>query len=55
MILSDGFHMITPSITKREEIRRQAENERRQYEAHVERTRLHDIHEVNRLGRYRTK
>jgi hypothetical protein len=51
LILSGGFHIVTPSITKLEQIKRQAENEQRQYEAHVERTRLHDIHEVHRLGR----
>lgn len=32
-------------------MRRQAETEQRQYEAHVERARLHGIHEVNRLGK----
>jgi hypothetical protein len=42
--------MFTPATTKREQIRRQAEKEQREYEAHIERTRLHDIHEVNRLG-----
>ncbi len=47
---SDGYHMFTPATTKREQIRRQAEKEQREYEAHIERTRLHDIHEVNRLG-----
>ncbi|CAF3621162.1 unnamed protein product [Rotaria sp. Silwood1] len=48
--VGDGYHMFTPSTTKREQMRRQAENEQRQYEAHVERTRLHGIHEVHRLG-----
>ena len=48
--LSSGFHMITPSTTKREQIMRQAENEQRQYEAHVEQTRPRNIHEVHRLG-----
>ncbi len=43
--------MIPPSITKHEEIKRQAEIEKRQYEEHIERTRLRGIHEVNRLGR----
>jgi hypothetical protein len=42
--------MFTPSTTKREQIRRQAEIEQRQYEEHIERTRLHNIREVNRLG-----
>jgi hypothetical protein len=42
--------MITPSISKRDEIRRQAETEQRQYEAHIERSRLRGIHEVHRLG-----
>lgn len=50
MIVSNGYHMFTPSTTKREQMRRQAENEQRQYQAHVERTRLHDLREVNRLG-----
>ncbi|CAF1211764.1 unnamed protein product [Rotaria sordida] len=48
--VGEGYHMFTPSTTKREQMRRQAENEQRQYEAHVERTRLHDLHEVHRLG-----
>ncbi|CAF4294921.1 unnamed protein product [Rotaria sp. Silwood2] len=48
--VGDGYHMFTPSTTKREQMRRQAENEQRQYEAHVERSRLHGIHEVHRLG-----
>jgi hypothetical protein len=43
--------MITPSTTKREQIQRQAENEQRQYEEHLERKRLHNLHEVHRLGR----
>ncbi len=43
--------MFTPSTTKREQMRRQAENEQRQYEAHIERTRLRGIHEVHRLGK----
>lgn len=42
--------MIAPSTTKREQMQRQAEIERRQYEEHIERKRLHDIHEVNQLG-----
>lgn len=50
-IASDGFHMITPLTEKREQIRRQAETEQREYEAHLERTRLRDIHEVHRLGK----
>ena len=43
--------MFTPSAEKREQMRLQAENEQRQYEAHVERSRMHQIHEVHRLGR----
>lgn len=43
--------MFTPSTEKREQMRRQAENEQRQYEAHMERSRMHQIHEVHRLGR----
>ena len=46
--------MITPATDKREQIRRQAETEQREYEAHVERTRLRDLHEVHRLGRLNT-
>ena len=42
--------MFTPLATKREQMKRQAENEQRQYEEHIERTRLHGIHEVHRLG-----
>ncbi|CAF4351743.1 unnamed protein product [Rotaria socialis] len=48
--VGDGFHMFTPSTTKREQMRRQAENEQRQYQAHLESKRLHGIHEVHRLG-----
>ncbi|CAF3735161.1 unnamed protein product [Rotaria magnacalcarata] len=48
--VGDGFHMFTPSTTKREQMRRQAENEQRRYEAHLESKRLHGIHEVHRLG-----
>lgn len=51
VFFSDGYHMFIPSVTKREQIRRQAENEQRQYEAHIERKRLHNIHEVHRLGK----
>lgn len=42
--------MITPSMTKREQMMKQAEAEQRQYEEHRERTRLRNIHEVHRLG-----
>ena len=42
--------MFTPSNTKREQVRRQAEHEQRQYEIHIEQKRLHNIHEVHRLG-----
>ncbi|CAF0718181.1 unnamed protein product [Adineta steineri] len=48
--VGDGYHMFTPSTIKREQMRRQAENEQRQYEAHIERKRMHGIHEVHRLG-----
>jgi hypothetical protein len=50
LIFRDGFHMFTPLTAKREQMKRQAENEQRQYEEHIERTRLHGIHEVHRLG-----
>lgn len=53
-IASDGFHMVTPLAEKREQIRRQAETEQREYEAHVERTRLRGLHEVHRLGKSNT-
>ncbi|CAF0898161.1 unnamed protein product [Adineta ricciae] len=45
-----GYQMFTPSAEKREQMRLQAEKEQRQYEAHVERSRMHQIHEVHRLG-----
>jgi len=48
--VGDGFQIFTPSNEKREQMRRQAEDEQRRYEAHVERTRLRGIHEVHRLG-----
>ena len=49
-VSSGGYQMFTPSTAKREQMRRQAENEQREYEAHVERSRLRGLHEVHRLG-----
>ncbi|UJR31245.1 hypothetical protein I4U23_018747 [Adineta vaga] len=48
--VGDGYQMFTPATEKREQMRRQAENEQRQYEAHMERLRMHNLHEVHRLG-----
>jgi hypothetical protein len=48
---SGGVHMFTPSSTKREQMRKQAEDEQHRYEAHIEQTRLRNINEVHRLGR----
>ena len=42
--------MFVPSTDKRDKLKEQAEKEQRQYQEHLEQTRLRHVREVNRLG-----